>query len=345
MRKLASVRKISNIRPIEGADMIEVATVDNWNVVVKKNEFRIGDFAIYFEIDSFLPVREEFEFLRKSSYKIMADGSEGFRLRTIKLRGQVSQGLIVPLSILISTETNDLLQSESWAEGDDVTEALGVVKYEAPIPAELSGTVIGAIPSCIQKTDEERIQNLTAEYENYKKYKFFASEKVDGTSTTIFLRENLFFGVCGRNWQYEYNPDNTYWKVAIQNKLEEKMRKLNRNLAIQGEIVGEGVQNNKYKLIGQRLLVFNIFDIDNHEYLSKEEMLEICRTFCLQIVPTIYTEFTLPETIDELLEIANNRSMVFPGTIREGLVWVSIDSPNRISFKTISNQFLLKYEE
>ena len=266
----------------------------------------------------------------------MADGSVGFRLKTIRLRGQVSQGLIVPLSTLPTSD---------YIVGDDVTEILGVLKYEAPIPAELSGSVIGPIPSCIQKTDEERIQNLTAEYEDYKRYKFFASEKVDGTSTTIFLSEHLFFGVCGRNWQYEYNPDNTYWKVAIQNKLEEKMRKLNRNLAIQGEIVGEGVQNNKYKLIGQRLLVFNIFDIDNHEYLSKEEMLEICRTFCLQIVPTIYTEFTLPETIDELLEIANNRSMVFPGTIREGLVWVSIDSPNRISFKTISNQFLLKYEE
>lgn len=336
MRKLASVRKISNIRPIEGADMIEVATVDNWNVVVKKNEFQIGDLAVYFEIDSFLPVREEFEFLRKSSYKVMADGSVGFRLKTIRLRGQVSQGLIVPLSTLPTSD---------YIVGDDVTEILGVLKYEAPIPAELSGSVIGPIPSCIQKTDEERIQNLTAEYEDYKRYKFFASEKVDGTSTTIFLSEHLFFGVCGRNWQYEYNPDNTYWKVAIHNNLEEKMRKLNRNLAIQGEIVGEGVQSNKYKLIGQRLLVFNIFDIDKHEYLSKEEMLEICKIFGLQTVPTILTDFTLTETIDELLEIANDRSMVFPGTIREGLVWVSIDSPRRISFKTISNKFLLKYED
>lgn len=336
MRKLASIRRISNIRPIEGADMIEVATVDNWNVVIKKNEFRIGELVVYFEIDSFLPIREEFEFLRKSSYKIMADGSEGFRLRTIKLRGQVSQGLIVPLSILNSTN--------NWNEGDEVTEYLGVVKYEPPIPAELAGTVIGNVPSQIQKTDEERIQNLTSEYENYKKFKFFASEKADGTSATYFLNDGVF-GVCGRNWQYAYDPNNTFWKIAQKNNLEEKLRMLGRNLAIQGEVVGEGVQSNKYKLIGQRLLVFNIFDIDSHNYLSKEEMLEICNNFRLETVPTIFTEFTLPETIEELLEIANGRSMLFPGTIREGLVWVSINSPRRISFKTISNQFLLKYEE
>lgn len=337
MRKLASIRKISDIRPINGADMIEVATVDNWNVVVKKNEFEVGDLVVYFEIDSFLPIREEFEFLRKSSYRTMADGSEGFRLRTVKLRGQLSQGLIVPLSILPTS-------NYGLTVGDDVTDVLGIVKYEPPIPAELSGSVVGPIPSFIQKTDEERIQNLVEEYENYKKFKFFASEKVDGTSATYFLNEGNF-GVCGRNWQYSFDANNTYWKIALQNNLEEKLRKLGRNLAVQGEIIGEGVQGNKYRKIGQIFLVFNVFDIDKHEYLSKEEMLEISNILGLTTVPTIFTDFTLTETIDELLEIANDRSMVFPGTIREGLVWVSLNSPVRISFKTISNNFLLKYDE
>lgn len=334
MRKLVRIERILNIQPILGADRIEVATVNNWRVVVGKGEFEINQKIIYFEIDSFLPIRTEYEFLRKSSYKKMVDGLEGFRIKTAKFKNQVSQGLIMPLSIL---------PNQNFQEGDEVTDYLGVVKYEPPIPAELSGSVIGPIPSFIQKTDEERIQNLTLEYEEFKNYKFFASEKLDGTSGTFFLNDGVF-GVCGRNWQYEFNPDNTYWRVVIQINLEEKLRALGRNLAIQGEVVGEGVQGNKYKLRGQKLFVFNIFDIDKYEYLSKEEMLEIANKFNLDTVPTIFTEFTLT-SIEELLEIANDKSVLNPNTIREGLVWVSIDSPRRVSFKTISNQFLLKYDE
>jgi len=335
MRKLASIRTISNIRPIDGADMIEVATVDNWSVVVGKNDFKIGDNVIYFEIDSFLPIRPEFEFLRKSSYKKLADGSEGFRLKTIRLRCQISQGLITPTSIL---------PNQNFQVGEEVTDILGVIKYEPPIPAELAGKVIGYFPSFIQKSDEERVQNLTDEYDEMRKYKYFASEKLDGTSSTFFINENIF-GVCSRNLQLEFNPDNTFCKIAIQNDIENKLRSLQRNLAIQGEIIGEGIQGNKYKLIGQKLFVFNIFDIDKFEYLSKEEMVNMCNLFNLNTVPTIYSDFTLTETIEELLEIANGQSQLNVNTKREGLVWVSIDSPKRISFKTISNQFLLKYDE
>lgn len=101
-RKLASIRRISDIQPIEGADMIELAIVDGWKVVVAKNVgHKVGDMVVYCEIDSFLPIREEFEFLRKSSFKKMGD-QEGFRLRTSKLRGQISNGLILPLSVLES---------------------------------------------------------------------------------------------------------------------------------------------------------------------------------------------------------------------------------------------------
>jgi len=341
MRKLASIRKISDIRPIEGADMIEVATVDNWNVVVGKNEFKIGDNVVYFEIDSFLPIRNEFEFLRKSSYRKLADESEGFRLKTIRLRGQISQGLISSMSILNSEE---IPNSGVWNVGDDVTEYLGVVKYDPPLPPELDGIAIGNFPSFIQKTDEERIQNLTEEYEGYKKFKFFASEKIDGTSSTFFLNDDEF-GICSRNLQLVFNPDNTFGRIVISNKLEEKLRKFGRNLAIQGEIIGEGIQGNKYKLKGQKLLVYNIFDIDTYKYLSKDRMLDICKEFNLEIVPTIFAYFTLTETIDELVEIANDKSVIKSDTIREGLVWVSVDSPQRISFKTISNKFLLKYGE
>ena len=335
MRKLASVRVISNIRPIEGADKIEVATVDNWNVVVMKNEFKIGDNVVYFEIDSFLPILDEFEFLRKSCYKKLADGSEGFRLRTIKLRGQISQGLIAPLSIL---------PFGSYGVGDDVSDFLEVVKYDPPLPAELAGIAIGNFPSYIQKSDEERIQNLTKYYDGFKRYRFFASEKADGTSSTFFIN-NEEFGVCSRNLQLVNNPDNTFGRIISQNNLEEKLRNFGRNIAIQGEIVGEGVQGNKYKLKGQKLLVYNIFDIDKYEYATKEEMLEICNKFDLEIVPTIYIDFILTETIDELIKIADGKSMINPNVNREGLVWVSIDATNRISFKTISDIFLLEHGE
>lgn len=341
MRKLASIRIISEIRPIAGADKIEVARVDNWNVVIQKEQFKVGEKVVYFEIDSFLPIRPEFEFLRKSCYRKLADDSEGFRLRTISLRGQISQGLICPLSILNS---NDIPFSGIWDEGDDVTEYLKVVKYEPPLPPELNGEAIGYFPSFIQKTDEERIQNLTSDYERFKAFKFFASEKVDGTSSTFFINDGEF-GVCSRNYQLVFNTSNTFGKIVIQNNLEEKMRNFGRNIAIQGEIIGEGIQSNKYKLKGQKLLVYNVFDIDNYKYFSKEDMLKICKDFDLETVPTIFTDFTLTDSIDELLKIANDKSIINPVTIREGLVWVSINSPNRISFKTISNDFLIKYGE
>ena len=161
-RKLASVRKISDLSPIEGADKIEVATIDGWKVVVAKDVgHKVGDLVIYCEIDSFLPIKPEFEFLRKSSYKKMVDGREGFRLKTIKLRGQVSQGLILPLSLIEYTNVN-------FEIGMDVTLMLGINKYDPPIPAELAGKVKGLFPSFIPKTDEERVQNLSKEYEEWK---------------------------------------------------------------------------------------------------------------------------------------------------------------------------------
>ena len=334
MRKLASVRVITRIAPIPDADRIEVAQVDNWNVVVNKGVHSVGEKVIYCEIDSFLPICPEFEFLRKSSYRKLADETEGFRLRTVKLRGQISQGLILPYSIL----------NGEYEIGEDVSEVLGIVKYEPPIPAELAGQVKGLFPAFIQKTDEERIQNLTENYEEYRKFKFFASEKVDGTSGTFYIYDGEF-GVCSRNLELLRTEGNTYWRLVDVYRLDEKLRQLGRNLAIQGEVVGEGIQKNKYKLKGQKLLVYNIFDIDKYEYLPKSEMVEIAKSLELDVVPTIFDEFELPLTIEEILRIAEDKSRLNPETEREGLVWVSINSPTRISFKTISNKFLLKWEE
>jgi RNA ligase (TIGR02306 family) len=357
LRKLASIRKISDIQPIEGADMIELVIVDGWKVVVAKNVgHKLGDLVIYCEIDSFLPIREEFEFLRKSSYKKMVDGTEGFRLRTIKLRGQVSQGLILPLSVLESGDEMMIGISEQPSgpqlqlgpydnalvieEGADATEMLGIIKYEPPIPAELAGKVKGLFPSFLRKTDEERIQNLTLEYEGWKNSDkgFYVTEKLDGSSATFYFKDGVF-GVCSRNLELLETEGNTFWRVARELKLEEWLGTHETNYSIQGELIGESVQGNPYKIKGQTVGFFNAFNIDTQEYLGLEEFESLISSMGLKSVPILDREFTLPDTIDELLKYADSKSVLNSNFDREGVVIRSVD--RKISFKVISNRFLL----
>jgi len=331
-RKLASIRKISDLSPIDGADKIELATIDGWKVVVAKDvNHTIGDLIVYCEVDSFLPIEPEFEFLRKTSYKKMSDGREGFRLKTIRLRGQISQGLILPLSVF-----GDF----GWTayEGIDVTEKLGIVKYEPPIPAQLSGMVKGNFPSFLKKTDEERVQNLSKEFENYKNEEFYVTEKLDGSSVTYYVKDEVF-GVCSRNLDLLEDDNNSMWKFASETGLRDRMVKLGKNLAIQGEIIGEGIQGNPYQRIGQTVKIFNGFDIDKYDYLSLEELLDLVKILDVKTVPILDLEFTLPETIDELLLMAEGKSVLNLKAEREGLVIRSHD--RKISFKSISNKFLL----
>ena len=306
-RKLASMRKISQILPIEGADAIELAIVDGWKVVVAKDVgHKVGDLVVYCEVDSFLPVREEFEFLRKSSYKKMGD-QEGFRLKTIKLRGQISQGLILPMSIF-----GDF----SWTahEGLDVSEKLGIVKYEPPIPAQLAGKVKGSFPSFLRKTDEERIQNLAAEYVELRKHTYYVTEKLDGSSATFYVRDGVF-GVCSRNLELaEPEPfvpgmvmcddgierpkqENSFWKVAREMDLKEKLLSTGKNISIQGELIGEGIQGNPYRIKGQTVKFYNAFDIDAFDYLGYEEFVTFIENLGLKTVPVLDENFSLPKSL------------------------------------------------
>ena len=358
-RKLASIRKVSSIQPIEGADAIEIAVVDGWKVVTKKGEYVPGSLCIYCEIDSFLPIKEEFEFLRKSSYKKMGD-QEGFRLRTIKLRGQVSQGLLLPLTTFQSFgyRLSPNLLNENYAiepdrvvispsdmielsEGSDVTEVLGIVKYEPPIPAELSGKVKGNFPSFLRKTDEERVQNITKEYGEYcyqSKHQFYVTEKLDGSSSTFYFN-NGEFGVCSRNLELLETEGNTFWKVARELDLENKLRNYGINVSLQGELIGEGVQGNPYNLKGQTVKFFNAFDIDKQERMSLGGFLKIMDDLDLDFVPFLDMNFLLPRSIDGMLEYAEGKSKLNYETEREGVVVRSMDT--KISFKAISNKFLL----
>ncbi|MCA0386883.1 MAG: RNA ligase (ATP) [Bacteroidetes bacterium] len=336
MRKLATIQIISDVQPIEGADRIQVASVLGWKVVIKKDEFKPGDPAIYCEVDSFLPVQPEFEFLRKSSYKKMSDGTEGFRLKTIKLRGVISQGLLLPVSSLPG-------YPEVPPPGTDVTEILGVVKYEPPIPAQLAGEVKGPFPGFISKTDEERIQNLIDSLPNYKDSLFYVTEKVDGTSITIYLKDGQF-GICSRNLELVENPENTYWRVVKELDIENKLRNLGKNIALQGELIGEGIQKNIYRLRGQTIKFFDVFDIDKYEYFDYPSFKSIIDEFGLATVPVIEEALQLPQSVDEILTMANGKSALNPDANREGLVFRTT-SGKRFSFKAISNNFLLSDEE
>lgn len=339
-RKLATIRRIDDIQPIEGADMIELATVGGWKVVVAKNvNHKVGDLVVYCEIDSFLPIEPEFEFLRKSSYKKMADGTEGFRLKTIKLRGQVSQGLILPLKEAYEVfKRNTPNMDMDWFEGLEVTEMLNIVKYEPPVPAQLAGQVKGMFPSFLKKTDEERIQNLTREFEGYKNEVFYVTEKLDGSSVTYYVKDGVF-GVCSRNLDLVESEGNSMWKFAITSGLKERLLALERNIAVQGEIIGEGIQGNPYKIIGQTVRLFNGFDIDKYEYLSLDDLLKLSKWLEVKTVPILDLEFRLPDTIDELLSYADSKSVLNEKFDREGVVIRSHD--RKISFKVISNKFLL----
>lgn len=356
MRKLASIRQISAIRPIEGADRIVVAQVDGWECVIKKGEFNEGDYIVYVEVDSVMPECPEFEFLRERS----------FRVRTIKLRGQLSQGLVLPMSIL---------PEGSYALGTDVTDILGVKKYDPEAQQEMAllqrqakpaknafvrfmmrfrwyrklfmkSKRKGGFPDWISKTDETRIQNLTTlfEVERSKGTKFSVTEKMDGQSATYYLRRiskhKYEFGVCSRNI-YLGTPDNSsYWTVARKYDIENVLKKLigdHDTIVMQGEICGNGIQGNKYKISNYELFVFNL--IYPERKCTTAEIAEFCNPFGIKTVPILEEEKVLPTTIAELIEYSKGNSIVRKEQKREGIVMRNTQS--NISFKVINPDFLL----
>jgi len=345
MRKLATIRKIDAVKPIEGADFIEVVKLGGWQCVASKGEFQPGDFCVYFEIDSFLPIEERYEFLRKSSYRKLEEleggRGEGFRLRSVKLRGELSQGLAMPLS--------KFPELDSVEEGDEVTEILKVEKWEPPIPASLAGEVRGMFPGFIPQTDEERIQNLPHYFEDHLDTDFEVTEKIDGSSMTVFKTADDF-GVCSRGLDLKSSDKNSFWVKAKELKLQELMQEFGRNIALQGELAGEGIQKNRLKIKGHRFFVFNIWDMDMKRYLTPDERKDVIKWFKektpIDHVPVIQESMKVfqEHDMESLLEFADGNSEVNPKMRREGLVFKSrvVIGNQIISFKSISNKYLLK---
>lgn len=341
MRKLASIQKIEAIEPIDGADAIERADILGWHVVVKKGEFKPGQLVVYAEVDSVLPEKPEYEFLRKCCY-LDKNGFRGFRIRTAKLRGQVSQGIAFPTDILP--------RGMAVSIGQDVTDCMNVVKYDPPIPATLSGLVKGNFPSIIPKTDETRIQAVPGVLDRHRGEEFYVTEKLDGSSMTAYLYGDQF-GICSRNLELKQSDNNALWQVSTKYDLQGTIEEMGGNLALQGEIIGPGIQGNKYKLKETQFRIFNVYDIAANKHREPSEWIKEIEGlgYDIPLVVPFLGNLTLHHTVDELVDIARGDSHL-ANIKREGIVIRPIHEATdpelgRLSFKVINPDFLLKWGE
>lgn len=368
-RKLAHIEVIKSLSSIEGADKIEVAQVLGWQCVVKKDEFKVGDVVVYVEVDSIMPEKPEYEFLRDRK----------FRIRTIKLRGQVSQGLILPCS------------SSLGFVGDDVTEVLGITKYLSPSEQSelqqqedrikfeknklkkfmmryswfrrlfLSRKGKSGFPYWVSKTDEERIQNMPQVLQQFADKEVYVTEKIDYQSVTFtgkmlanttpiigkFLPKKFKFVVCSRNLTTN-DKNSLYWRIAKKYNLEQILKE-NPTLTIQGEQGDTKVQGNKYGITEPTMWVFNIIDHEKNYHYSYREMEAFCKDKKLPYVPLVgfgyYNISDLGSTVQELVEFSKGKSLL-ADTPREGIVVRCIENGKKLlSFKVINPDFLLKYNE
>jgi len=366
MRSLARKVIIDDIQPIPDADRIEVARVGGWNVVVQKGQFIKGNVALYIEVDAYLNAFDKrYEFLQ-SSYKILRVAGqvydEGYRLRTVKMRGQLSQGLLLPV--------DKFYEIRGMAIGDDCTQALAIRHYDEVLADALShsgntktGLPKGSFPSFVPKTDEERCQNLTDE-EIIRNLDTPLEEslKVDGTSATFFycraanpfddiMKEDRR-GVCSRNLELKDSPC-VYWDIEHKFNILDRMESYCENgckssIAIQGEISGPGIQGNPDNAREVTFQVFRIWDIEAARWLYWNERFAVCRELGLMHVPV-----TAPVTLRSIAKsddpvvireaVLKYAEGVTPnGNPREGLVFKSLDG--RFSFKAVSNRYLLNKE-
>jgi hypothetical protein len=365
---------------------------------VKKGEFQVGDKCIYVEIDSILPEdNPNFEFMKDRKY----------RVKTIKLRGKISQGIIFPMSILPKDPSK-------YSVGDDVTNILKIKKYEPEIeidvnpntvsykkgwlynhtPGFIRGFIIThfrnlakklyKIPDpkkpfptdIIPKTDETRIQAYEPEFfiDNVNKY-FSYTEKEDGSSTTVYYY-NGHVGVCSRNMELPLDDGNKYVYAINKYNLIEKLttfcKENNCNIALQGELLGPGVQGNKYKLTDYDIYFFNAFNIDTQNYFIESSLTQLCKYFDLKRV-TYFDPIIFLKSADEWVEFSKGKSVLNPDIQREGIVirlydpsdWIPSrtnngkeikvpdplfngsllhETTNYVSFKAINPDFLIKFD-
>ena len=397
-RALAHIEKIAWIKPIEGADNIELVGVLGWQCIAKKGEFQVNDLCVYIEIDSKVPEKEEFEFLR----------SKNFKIKTMKLNkfkdeygnGIVSQGIAMPIN-----NFGNLSVVDNFYEGGDVTSQLGItysdpedqkrkttnpyakydnmkrrhkkifsnkfVKYLMRYAwfRKLMFAIFGKksdkplqFPSWVQKTDEERIENLPQYLEDYDTI-WEMTEKIDGTSTTFAMekpKKNIFgksqyeLIVCSRNVR-QHTPEqknffdtNVYWEIAIKYRIQHALQRIIElydcdKVILQGETYGKNIQKNPYKKQGIDFAAFNFITIKNGKYDKRRwsNMNTVCSMFHIPCVPYLgLFQFTEGMDMHKFKEMADGQSKL-NNVKREGIVYRNRNNPY-MSFKNVSNQYLLK---
>ena len=318
MSKLATIAKILALESIPDADRIDRATVLGWSVIVRKGLHKVGDLVVMVFPDTLVP---------KQYLDPTYEGDEKVRLKTIKMKGQYSAGLVLPVSEVYAAAQRKDLPSKVWNEGDDVTELLGVEKYETPVPASIGGDALGVFPTAlVSKTDEDNYRTNPKAIEElgeerFKDASFVATLKCDGSSGTFFLKEGLF-RVCSRNLELRETEGNAFWQVARNYRLEEVMHEQDVEYAIQGEVCGPGIQGNPMKLKSLSLFVFLIKDLTSDKWLPWEDTVEFCNTHSIPLVEELFKiahYHDLPRW-DELQAIANNTKYDNGKTNAEGLV-------------------------
>lgn len=364
-RKLATIREVSKVLPIEKADRLELAIIDGWQCVVKKNEVKPGDAVIYIEIDSIVPDIPYFDFMKERK----------FRVKTIKLRGQISQGLAVPITEEVQKK---LLKNKLFQLGHDVSDVIGITKWIPPSEREVYQTpkkprnpIIKFLcrynwfrklfpakarkiwPSWIQKTDEERIQNCKKLLEIFEGEPCIITEKLDGQSATYFVEKSFFgykFGVCSRNIWLQMSDNSTWWTIAKNLNVKKYLIDLAKELkasriVLQGEIVGPGVANGSGK---------NIYNLDKIEFKAFNLLIDGKKTnysdmkkylFLLcECVPCIYYALIIND-LEHYLKLSQIQSKFLPGAEQEGIVVRDVETNGaKFSFKAINNNFLLKHD-
>jgi RNA ligase (TIGR02306 family) len=334
MRSLVTIQRVKQISVIPDSDFLELAHVMGWQCVAKKGEFQAGDLGVYYEVDSFLPLDERYEFLRASSYRDNVDNGEGFRIPTVKMRGQLSQGLLLPLSKFPELEGCD--------EGTDVTEKLNVKKWYIPETANAGGTIIGERPHGIPASDEIRIQSALELLDQLKGKPYYITTKMDGTSGIVYCIDGKI-GCCSRNKEIKDEENALYWSPVYLYGLKEKLARLGKNIVLTGEICGPGIQKNKLRLPATEWYIFDVKDWDSQKYLPYDEACKVCADLGIPVVPLEERGENFDYSLEQLLEKAKGKYK--SGLDKEGIVVRDVFSPKAVSFKVLNNDALLKEKD
>jgi len=324
MKNLATIQRIQNLQKHKNADSLELATILGWQVVVKKGEYVEGQLVVYVTIDTVLPERPDFEFLR----------NKNFRIKPIRLRGEESAGIAFPINIVpgfsglnasgngfFFNRKNDAGEDHGIHEvGDDVTDLLDIKHYEKPIPAELAGQAHGGMPGFLIITDEDNLRTYPDAVPEMFGRPYYITRKEDGSSGTFFIK-NGEFGACSRRIHLKETEGNGFWRMARKYDLANVLKTAfpNMDIAIQGEVVGPGIQKNQLGLKEMEFRLFNVWDIGLRSYLDYSKLIEFTTNFGIPMVPLVNEGSAFGYNLEELIKLANEQKYNTGGPA-EGIV-------------------------